>query len=497
MRRHVISAPPRLRQRLRGTVVAATLLLPATALAQEPLEINAEPLAPSIYGGAPSATCGWPTTILVNGGGGLCTGTLIHPELVITAAHCTSPGSNKQIGFGPNGGSRSVNATCYPHPSYNGQSAANDFAYCVLSQPVNDVPIVPVLFGCETSYLSPGQQVEIVGYGNTNQGTVGVKYEVTTTINSYQNGEVFIGGNGLDSCSGDSGGPVYLQLDDGSWRVFGITSYGGSCGSGGYYGNIANNLDWAEQQTGLDLSPCHDAQGTWTPNQGCGGFALDPGSGANTAWAQGCGGGPVSGYSGSCGNPFSPEGDDDAPSVSITSPTNGTTYMTGDAAIVAVTINVDANDGAGFGVDRVSLRVAGEDLANTDDTTPPYEWTLEFPKGSWVIEAVAVDFSQNMAVSNAIAIGVDEEPEEPPLPSDDDDGGDGGDGGDSGGADDEDGGETSDDDGFDAGGGGLPPGFGQDQADIGCACSSDRGGLGGFGFLGLLGLLGLGRLRRP
>lgn len=481
--------------------VLAALSLPANALAEDPEsselpeEIDGEPFDPSIFGGAPSATCGWPTTVQVNGG---CTGTLVHPEVVITAAHCLNNNSNGFIGFGPQANSRTRNATCFTHPSYNGQSAAYDFAYCVLNQPVNDVPIIPPLMGCEVDeYLVPGQEVTIVGYGNTNQGVFGVKYEVTTTINSFFNDEVFVGGNGLDSCQGDSGGPVYVQTEDGSWRVFGITSYGGACGGGGYYSNMALNVPWLEERTGIDISPCHDAQGgnwgTWTPNPACGGFPVVPMTGDGTDWSEGCSGGTgatLSGFSASCGSPFSPEGDDDPPTVTITAPQDGATYMS-EGGVATVSITANADDGDGFGVEKVSLRVNGEDVPNSEDTIPPYEWELNFPAGSWSIQAIANDFSQNIGVSNTVTIGVDQDPE-PPPPDDTGNGDSGGDSGsDSGGSGgEEDGGGTT---GWVPGGDDDP---GLDDVD-GCGCSTDENKdaapLGTL--LALFALLGLKRRR--
>lgn len=259
-----------------------------------------------IYGGTDVGTCGWPTTVSL---GGSCTGTLVHERVVIYAAHCGTGYSSVRLGESINGGGgRNVpTQQCKIFPGGE-PGEGNDFAYCTLAQPVTDVPLVPILMGCEAEdYLVPGQSVTVVGFGNANTGPYGIKRQVTTTINSITaNDEAHIGGGGKDSCQGDSGGPVFVQTDDG-WRVFGITSYGGACGQGGYYSMMHKGMAWFESQTGYDLTPCHDADGTWNPGPDCGGFPVTPGVGSGT-WANGCSGGATSGYSGACGAPYADDG---------------------------------------------------------------------------------------------------------------------------------------------------------------------------------------------
>lgn len=261
----------------------------------------------NIYGGTDVASCGWPTTVSL---GGSCSGTLVHERVVIYAAHCGSSYGSVRLGESISGGSgRSVaTQSCAIYPG-GGPGDGDDFAYCVLAEAVDDVPLVPILMGCEVDqYLTPGQDVAVVGFGNADTGPYGIKREVYTQLNSITaSGEAHVGGGGKDSCQGDSGGPVFVQADDGSWRVFGITSYGGACGGGGYYSMMHNGMAWFESQTGYDLTPCHDADGTWNPGPDCGSFPLDPSSGAGT-WANGCSGGAVTGYSAACGDPYADGG---------------------------------------------------------------------------------------------------------------------------------------------------------------------------------------------
>ena len=61
---------------------------PALANPGDEVAAEQEEAEPEIYGGIEAGTCAWPQTVAVTGGQGLCTGTLIHPSVVMYAAHC-------------------------------------------------------------------------------------------------------------------------------------------------------------------------------------------------------------------------------------------------------------------------------------------------------------------------------------------------------------------------------------------------------------------------
>jgi MYXO-CTERM domain-containing protein len=508
---HVLPARQRLTLSvpLVGLVILIPSLLPSRAHAQEPptaaglgVEVGIDQ-DPAIYGGSAVESCGWPTAVFINLGGSACSGTLVHPQVVITAAHCAGNGVQADVGFGEGqgGGAEYVGATCYANPNYNG-SSSSDYAYCRLDSPVNDVPIVPPAFGCETSALTVGREVVIVGFGQSNNGGSGTKREVTTTINAITT-EAFIGGNGEDSCQGDSGGPVYIKMasefgGDDTWRAFGITSSGGQCGTGGYYALMHQAIPWIENHSDIDITPCHNSSGDWEPNPDCGGFPLDPANGVGN-WGNGCSGGPVSGFSALCGEPFGAGEDPDPPTVNITSPASGTVFMLpGGDTQINVTLDASADDGDGFGVENVRLRINGQEFPGNSDTSEPYSWNLGFVAGGYIIEAVATDFVGNESVADVISIGIDQDA--PPLPGE---GGDGdGDPGGDGDGDPGDGDSGGDGDGDDTGpltsggetGLGGFDGGGDTTATIGCACSTEDDERGGT--LGLLGMLGLWGVRR-
>jgi MYXO-CTERM domain-containing protein len=243
-------------------------------------------------------------------------------------------------------------------------------------------------------------------------------------------------------------------------------------------------IPWIENHSGIDITPCHDSEGNWAPTPDCGSIPLQPASTNGASWANGCSGGPVSGFSALCGDAFGSGEDPDPPSVAIIDPPSGQSYDIPDGETQAeLTVSAQADDGDGFGVANVRLVINGQEFPGNSDSSAPYNWPLVFGAGGYIIEAIATDYVGNESAADVIAIGVDQAA--PDLPETGDGDGDpttGGDGDPTGGPD-TGLGDTGDDAGFDQG----------DKAD--CACSSGEGERSGavLALLGMFGLLGFRR----
>lgn len=316
-------------------------LVPLVALASNPAAHDADNLASSlppplpIVGGSEAATCEFPATVAMledDETPVMCSGSLLTPDIVLTAAHCLIPERPIiAIGFGEAGqvfGEPAFTVApteCEAHPDWN-NFGYNDVAYCRLAQPVTTVPIVPLLGGCESDVLQPGTELTIVGFGATwgnydNENDmvismgVGAKRWTTQTIDyvDFDTNEVnMVGDNGSQSaCFGDSGGPAYVRLADDTWRVVGAGSHlydpGGFpdpieknniCGVGVAYSFAPGAIDWLESSSGVDLTPCWDGD-EFVGGDDCGDFPLAPGTAAGS-WKGGCAGGVVGGGEAVC-----------------------------------------------------------------------------------------------------------------------------------------------------------------------------------------------------
>lgn len=185
-----------------------------------------------------------------SGGGSGCTGTVVAPRIVITAAHCAVDANDITVNTGF--GSFAASSWVY-HPNYNGSSQpyeSNDIAIVRTSQ---DLPtrISKIL---RNNDLQVGEIGVIAGYGLDDNGNYGTLRAAPVSIsNFYTEGiEIKYSGQGADgnTCSGDSGGPIFVARNN-QWVLAGDTSWGvkNKCGPGdtSYFANILGNLSWLDQ----------------------------------------------------------------------------------------------------------------------------------------------------------------------------------------------------------------------------------------------------------
>lgn len=204
-----------------------------------------------------------------------CTGVLVHPRIVLSAAHCHQPPGSVANVVALNcenadqlGDAEIISARrTAVHPNY-ASTGLQDISVLILRKAAT-VPPVPI---ASTEEISAASRTTLVGFGNddvfSSRG-FGIKREVEVDITHIRRTpaddldaaeeqldfesdlEFVAGGNGFDSCNGDSGGPAYI-LVGGVRKVAGLTSRATKtatkpCGEGGIYTRIDKNLDFVQE----------------------------------------------------------------------------------------------------------------------------------------------------------------------------------------------------------------------------------------------------------
>jgi Trypsin len=203
----------------------------------------------SIIGGYLPHASQWPWIVRIAPVG--CGGTLIHPRVVVTAAHCVTDGTGR-LDVAVEAltailGRRTLSATStgvelkvdrvLVHAAYRGDTLVNDVALLRLASPAQQ-PVATL--GDSNDWRSPAV---VMGWGRTAAGPSGPQSDSLLAVDLQLRVDaecagpspvpyvpavmMCAGGSGTGTCKGDSGGPVMMgDGAGGGWELVGLVSFG-------------------------------------------------------------------------------------------------------------------------------------------------------------------------------------------------------------------------------------------------------------------------------
>lgn len=223
-----------------------------------------------------SRTGEWPWMVAIGvpepGGGfySFCGGSLIRPEVVLTAAHCAVLVRANvhrvvigRVDLRQPGGSMAVVSAVSVHSLYanDDRNFDNDIALLRLASALNATPAALDAGG--NGLLGDGTAATVIGWGLTQEGGNASPKLLQTTVpivpaamclSQYAKtptpvtaNMVCAGDGSKDSCSGDSGGPLMQKAADGRWYQVGVVSFGMGCSRkdfAGVYTRLDRYASW-------------------------------------------------------------------------------------------------------------------------------------------------------------------------------------------------------------------------------------------------------------
>jgi hypothetical protein len=177
----------------------------------------------------------------------MCTGTLIEPRIVLTAAHCVLPKGIIQVGYGGDtieSGQRQSVSAVWKHPGFSEKALVNDVGLLLLEKPINSISPTPLIPSSALAKMMKNRNslLEVVGWGKDQNGEDAFYLRKATVVDEssklqkaakWWRNDVWIAAGKYNkkekvyagACNGDSGGPLFVNLN-GDVAVAGVVSFG-------------------------------------------------------------------------------------------------------------------------------------------------------------------------------------------------------------------------------------------------------------------------------